>query len=866
MSTEDCLNALDAALADTHSKQEVDALKEQMFERLAARKAYLGTAAGGGLDEHAAAIEAARQLGNEAKMQSFIAKRNAALNLVKRTEHTEWVRKNFGSNFARGFESLLVGIQSAKAGTRGGAADVVQDMLRKQYLTEYGQAMRKAGVWDLHIKGDKAFDKDTFKAWYAFGDPNEKALLEGLNPQAVKAARIIADWTEHARLDANDAGAWIGKLDNWAGRQTHNAELIANAGPKQYIADLLQHADLPRMMAERGTVDQDKMLKSIYRTLASAVHETESNPLIGNVGTRNIGKGLSESRTVHFKSADDAWAYNQKYGGIYSPKLVWGATPGNTQSLAHSVTSQLQQMAQATGLMRIMGPNPQALLKSLITDSRAALKKAFGTADEAGARANLDLLNSREHNLDQFMRAVDGSDNQVGSAMKARIGQTARKLTQLMDLGQMLLSQFSDVAQHMSGSNYRGKGYMSGMHEAFSGLFTKLSDPENQRLAASLGVMIDNFLGEMARAGSFDVPGQTSKMLQWFYKVNGANWWNSHMRFAAAAGISNDFAQDVGKSFEQLHPGAQRVLQQYNIGPKEWDTIRAAELHEAKGEKYLLPENVADKKAADQWRTLITDQTTYSQLDPDAKTRAMMLGMLGSHQQAGTTGGEVARSVLLFKSFNAAFMQKTLGRELFGRGYEYDNASSSNVIGALIHGRGGEQAAIANIALIATAFGYGSLLAKDLAKGVAPQDPSKLTPTQRIELVMRAAQQGSGAGIYGDFLLGQANRSGGGFMDTVAGPVLGRVGGAADWLIKLRDEVDKGDVKPQVGADLYRGLESSIPGANLYYTRWALDYLINYRIQEALNPGHLQRVQNAMMKNSQQHFIVRPQTGSLIGH
>jgi hypothetical protein len=460
------------------------------------------------------------------------------------------------------------------------------------------------------------------------------------------------------------------------------------------------------------------------------------------------------------------------------------------------------------------------------------------------------------------MAGIDGSTNQVGSAMKARIGQTLRTWTQLADLGGMLLSQFSDVAQHMSGSNYRGKGYMSGLHEAFSGLFTSLKGPENQRLAASLGVMIDNFMGEMARAGSFDVPGDASKMLQWFYKVNGANWWNSHMRFAAATGISNDFAQDAGKAFSDLHPGAQRVLGQYNIGPKEWDVIRASELHTSGGAKYLLPENIGDKKIADQWRTLITDQTSYSQLEPDAKTRAMMLNVIGG--QAGTMKGEIARSVLLFKSFNAAFMTKTIGRELFGRGFEYDNASWHNVFDALRGGRNGEQAALANVVLIATAFGYASLLAKDLSKGIAPQDPSTLTNPQRVALIMRAAQQGGGAGIYGDFLLGQANRAGGGIGDTILGPVVGRGTGAAQWIVKIIDESRKGEVKPDVGAGLFKGLESAVPGNNLFWARWGLDYMINYRVQEALNPGFLARREAQMQRDSQQHFIIRPQTGSIV--
>ena len=208
-------------------------------------------------------------------------------------------------------------------------------------------------------------------------------------------------------------------------------------------------------------------------------------------------------------------------------------------------------------------------------------------------------------------------------------------------------------------------------------------------------------------------------------------------------------------------------------------------------------------------------------------------------------------------------MQKTIGRELFGRGFEYDPSSHGNVLRALVGGTHGEQTALANLILITTAFGYGSLVAKDFVKGIAPQDWSTLDNTQRFKLVMRAAQQGGGMGIYGDFLLGQANRSGGGVADTVLGPVAGKVTGAAGWILKMRDELAKGEVKPDVGAGLFKGLESSIPGTNLFYARFALDYMINYRMQEALNPGFLARREAQMQRDSQQHFIVRPQIGSL---
>jgi hypothetical protein len=43
---------------------------------------------------------------------------------------------------------------------------------------------------------------------------------------------------------------------------------------------------------------------------------------------------------------------------------------------------------------------------------------------------------------------------------------------------------------------------------------------------------------------------------------------------------------------------------------------------------------------------------------------------------------------------------------------------------------------------------------------------------------------------------------------------------------------------------------------NLFYTRAALDYLIIYRIQEALNPGFLRRMeQRAERDNGQTYWL-----------
>src|SRR3546814_2942035 len=85
--------------------------------------------------------------------------------------------------------------------------------------------------------------------------------------------------------------------------------------------------------------------------------------------------------------------------------------------------------------------------------------------------------------------------------------------------------------------------------------------------------------------------------------------------------------------------------------------------------------------------------------------------------------------------------------------------------------------------------------------------------------------QGGGAGIYGDFLLGESNRFGGGLLQTLAGPTLG----AVDDLHDLYSRVKAGDDSAAAGL---RFVISNTPFANLFYTRQALDYLILWRSEE----------------------------------
>ena len=147
--------------------------------------------------------------------------------------------------------------------------------------------------------------------------------------------------------------------------------------------------------------------------------------------------------------------------------------------------------------------------------------------------------------------------------------------------------------------------------------------------------------------------------------------------------------------------------------------------------------------------------------------------------------------------------------------------------------------------------------AKELVKGRNPREPEK--PMDYAKTVMAAMVQGGGLGIYGDFLFGEANRMGGGFVGSLAGPALGTLEDVHKLFTAIRDGGDHQDAHGRSpAAEGLQVLKNNAPFMNLFYTRAALDYFILNRLQEAMNPGYLRRYEQKVKKENAQTFWLRP--------
>lgn len=757
-----------------------------------------------------------------------IEQRNKLINAKRRAEAVNFVQTSFPEDYGRGLQALLVGDNKVAAGSRL-SVDAEQKALNGQYLGGMVSDLEKLGYLKLVRSG--TFDREIARAMWNGG---------GEGP-AGEIAKVMMKWQEKARLDANDAGAWIKKDPHYITRQSHDMDKIAKADAAEYIQFLESKLDIGRTL--ENVDNPQEFFESIYEALSSGVHLSKGSKDISTAfkGSANLAKRMSQERVLHFKSADDWFDYNEKFGN---------------GTLMESIISGLGYNAQNTGMLRKLGTNPEAMVESIYDDLLKSMK-----GDPEGKKA----LNATRRKTNNFLMEITGQTMIPGNKMVAKWGSILRAWQSMAKLGGAVLSSFSDTVTYGSEIRYQGGTLLSGIGESFAALRKGRRDAEYREIAANMGVGLDSFIGTLTDKFSANdpLPGMMTKTMNLFFKLNGLSWWTDTMKISAAIGTSNRLYQQKDRAFANLDPSTSRVLKLYGIGENEWPVISKAFQVTSDGTGLITPEAMMNtRKVQDQdlaailerqgvpvskarvdtlrnelerkIRAYVSDRTGFAQLETDARARAFW----SQGTQRGTTGGELLRMIAQFKQYPTIFLQRTVGREITGRA---KGTGSDRFVDSPLYN-------LASLFTTLTVMGYVSMSAKDIAKGREPRDPLQW------KTLMAAAVQGGGAGIYGDFLFGDMkNRFGGGAISTFAGPVLGSVETVVDLWQRVRDGDDS-------AAATYRAILNNTPFLNLFYTRAALDYMILYDISESLNPGYLRRMEQRLRKENEQEFLLPPST------
>lgn len=836
-----CIDAVRAA-AGKLEDQEI----AEIFEVLRGRAKEI-MAREGALGMEQATLRAADELGKQAQQAALIERRSALINLRRRGEIVSFVRNNFADRPDLGIESLLVGTNLARQGSRLSVA-AEQKSLGDAYIGGLIHDLERADLTAMLARGDS--DEDIADALWRIGKDQD---TKDLNPQVVEIAKIIQKYQEAARIDANRAGASIGRIPGYITRQSHDGEAIERAGLDQWKSKIMAELDPATF---DGVKNADEFMRDIFDGLASGDHlkfNADAKPN-GFKGPANIAKKMSQERVLHFKDGRAWFRYNKEFG---------------TGNLRESVLRGLDLSGQNTALMRRLGTNPEANLNMAMDILKGDIRKS----GDMKALKNFNEMRGDRGMITNRFREVSGQTRIPGNATQARIAANVRLWQSMSKLGGALLSSFADLPVAASEMRYQGQNFLGALGEMTAGLLKGRGSLEQREILASFGVYADSMRGEIMRRFSADdsVGGKMSRGMSLFFKLNGLSWWTDANKASAGLMMAHHLAQNKGRAWGSMDESLRRTLSLYDIDAGKWDLLRVMDSRMADGRDYMTTDGIGSipaerigKYLAAQGRAVsdsavretregldrslrayVNDRVSYAVLEPDARTRSIM----NQGSRPGTIMGDLNRFVTQFKGFPAAFMQKTLGRELFGRGYAptplgEGYRGSKDLIAALRNGNG-ERLAIAQLMLWTTAFGYLSMSAKDAVKGRQPR------PADDPKTWVAAMAQGGGFGIMGDFMFGEVSRFGNKPLETLAGPTLGTAANIIDLWAKVREGDD-------AASSALRLAQNNTPFLNLFYSRIAMDHLFLYSVQEALNPGSLRRTEQRIQKENGQEFLVRP--------
>lgn len=758
--------------------------------------------------------------------------------------------QNFVKNFVKTqFDSKTAKAQSKKLSTRDveafraileGSTHIGEGALnsvdaKTKALQQEFQGMLYSGLLErdaFHVFSEKANHKDIFIAAVELGRGGD---LSRFSKEVVSVAEVITSVNEYMRARMNEQGANIGKLDSYVIPQSHDQIKIRRSGFETWRDFVMPLLDIKRTFTDRGVLDVQKSLRAIYDNLSDGVHEKGGADRVGATAFgagRSIARKASESRLIHFMDGEAQYRYNMEFG---------------SGDLAYSVTTAIQRTAMNIALMERLGTNPENMLSNLMDWHRDEIRGDVERSRKFYHNQNT-ILNSLKH--------VDGSANQVVNETLAVAGSASRSLQTLSKLGLVVLSSVADVSiQANNIRSWGGGNLFTSTLKTIKDMASQATPAERHILLDGLGYVNESVFGTFtSRFTAENMPmGKLGSAMHLFMKLNGMTGWIENMRRAHHLRLSAELGTMSAYEFGALPDRARENLSQYGINARKWDLLRQSVLPSEDGRKFLTPKavnSIADsafsaylestgrkatpeaiarerQRLADDVRTLLVNEKNIATTEPNAKTRRTMFG--GSER--GTFVGELIRSVMQFKSFSVTIWQQSLSREFHRGGVD-------SLGDFIFHGRS-SMLNIASFLAMNTLFGYVAMTAKDLIKGKTPRD------TTMGQTWVEAFTQGGGLGIYGDLILGDYNRFGGGLVETLAGPTLGSLGDFA----RVYSRAVRGDDAANAAVN---AVISNTPFVNMHFVKPVLDYLILNRVREAMNPGAMRRARRRALRNGQE--------------
>ncbi|HAS8352670.1 TPA: hypothetical protein I7721_16390 [Vibrio vulnificus] len=651
------------------------------------------------------------------------------------------------------------------------------------------------------------------------------------NIKAKKGAEAWRKITQLIRNRFNDAGGDIGFLESWGLPQLHSRERVAKVTIDKWVSDVIGKLDRNKYIKEDGSLMSDSeisdFLRAAYETIATGGLNKIAEKPIGVSGMRaNRGNA---SRQIHFKNAESYLEYQQLYG----EKSLWDTMVGHLDSISKDVA-----------LIEIYGPNPDHVFSSLLNEV-----VSFDAKNNPSKSLLVGIKLNSTKNLYNF---IAGKTEPVANPRIARYADNLRNLLISSRLGSALLSSFSDLGTMYLTARVNNLPSAQLLKNQLAAL--NPTNKEELRLARRAGLSMETLLGSINRWATDNMgPSFARWSANAVMRASGLSAWSdAHKRaFGVTMMGSIGSLTKHHESIRGIDSNDFSILKSKGITDTDWTIWRLADQEDwgNGNDTMLTPESImhipnerlhqfgnperVKFEAARKLLGVVTEEVDMAVISPGARERMIT----GAGKQRGTIGGELYRSVFLFKSFPISVVMRHWARA------------------AGMKSSGGRAAYLAAFLASTTVLGALSQQINDMVSG---RNPRSMTDENWHKFWLNALLKGGGLGLYGDFLLSDHTKYGAGALASLLGPAAGVV----DDAIKIIQGVPLNAVegKPkQTGGDLIKFGKGLIPGQNLWYTKAALDHMFFNQLQEYFSPGYLRRMEKRSKKEFNQTYWWRPQ-------
>ncbi|HBZ0075720.1 Uncharacterised protein [Klebsiella pneumoniae] len=817
---QECINAVQQAASRRLTQQEIQNIEDRIYRNM--RQLARNDPASWRAMTDAERLRRAGQLAaNELTNEAALKRRRVALTIAARQRLDAFIKTYQGKDgklealnrtiaFHADGKSNFLSVESRGKATRDYALSQIQE------------AFEAVDPRFFHLFEDEASVRDLVY---------EMRGQDTGNVRAKKGAKAWAGVTELLRQRFNDAGGDIGYLENWGIPQHHSMEKVGRVSQDKWISDVIGKLDRKYYIKDDGQLMSDAELKTFlgeaYNTIATGGLNKLSDTGMRISGARS-NRG-NASRQIHFKDADSYLEYQREYGD----RSLWEVMVGHLEGISKDIA-----------LVETYGPNPDHVFRSILDEVTA--EQATANPERTGRIKR--LANSTE-NLYNF---IAGKTQPIANPHIARWSDNIRNWMVASRLGSALLASFSDL----------GTMYMSAkvanipMNRLFMNQLEAMNPANRTELARArrAGLAMESLLGSVNRWAMDNMGPSVSRWAATaVMRASGLTAWTDAHKRAYGVTMMGSLGEVVSRApdLRSLDDSDFRILKSKGITEQDFSVWKLAQQEDwGNGNTTMLtPESIMripdaavmhlgppERVRFEAMRRLlaaVSEEVDMAVITPGAREQLFTGGGL----QRGTWKGELTRSVFLFKSFPISVVLRHWTRAMG------------------MPSAGGRAAYIAAFLASTTMLGALSQQLNDMASG---RNPREMVGKDAGKFWLGALLKGGGLGLYGDFLLSDHTRYGGGALASMLGPVAGLV----DDVVKLAQGIPLNAVegKPeQTGGDLVKLGKGLIPGANLWYAKAALDHMIFNQLQEYFSPGYLRKVEQRSKKQFNQTYWWRPQ-------